>query len=368
MSDWYKISNEDEVASPALLVYPDRIAENIQRMIKSAGGAEHLRPHVKTHKMPQIIAMKLAAGITKFKVATIAEAEMTAAAGGKDILLSHQQVGPGVHRFVELVKAFPHTRFATLADNLATVQAFSRAAQAAGVTLELYVDLNVGMNRTGVVPGDEAAAVYRAIADSPGLKAAGLHAYDGHLRNADHEALVRDTEKAFQPLWALVERLRKEGYEVPKIAASGTPTFPLLAKHADVEVGCGTTVLWDFGQPEASPDLDFLNAAVLLTRVISKPSPGCLCLDLGHKAVASEMPHPRVKLFGLEDANFVMHSEEHLVLETPRADEFPVGTVFYGLPRHICPTVALHHDVWVVREGKAVERWEVTARRRRITI
>ena len=89
-------------------------------------------------------------------------------------------------------------------------------------------------------------------------------------------------------------------------------------------------MLWDFGQPEASPDLDFLNAAVLLTRVVSKPAPGRLCLDLGHKAVASEMPHPRVKLFGLEDANFSMHSEEHLVVETPRADEYKVGSVLYG--------------------------------------
>ena len=118
MSDWYKISNEDDVASPAMLVYPDRIKENIRRMVVGAGGAEHLRPHVKTHKMPQIIAMKLEAGITKFKVATIAEAEMTAAAGGKDILLAHQPVGPGERRFAELVKEFPQTRFATIADNV----------------------------------------------------------------------------------------------------------------------------------------------------------------------------------------------------------------------------------------------------------
>jgi D-serine deaminase-like pyridoxal phosphate-dependent protein len=368
MSDWYKISNEDDAASPAMLVYPDRIKENIRRMVAEAGGAEHLRPHVKTHKMPQIIAMKLEAGIIKFKVATIAEAEMTAAAGGKDILLAHQPVGPGVRRFVELVKAFPQTRFATIVDNVDTVGELSRAARGAGVTLEIYVDLNVGMNRTGVVPGDEAAAVYHAIGDSPGLRAGGLHAYDGHLRNADHNALVRDTEQAFKPVWELADRLRAEGREVPKIVASGTPTFPLLAKHEGVEVGAGTTVLWDFGQPEASPDLDFLNAAVLLTRVVSKPAPGRLCLDLGHKAVASEMPHPRVKLFGLEDANFSMHSEEHLVVETPRADEFKVGSVLYGIPRHICPTVALHHDVWVVRDGKAVDRWKVTARKRRITI
>lgn len=368
MSDWFTITNEHEVPSPAILVYPDRVEENLRRMIQRAGGVGRLRPHVKTHKLPQIIALKLKAGITRFKTSTIAEAEMTAAAGGKDVLLAYQPVGPGIHRFIELVKAFPDTRFATLADNFITVGELSRAAVAAKVTLEIYLDLNVGMNRTGIVPGEEAAAIYRAIAAAPGLRAGGLHAYDGHLHDKDHTALVKATEQAFQEVLVLVERLGAEGCKVPKIIASGTPTFPIWAQFANVEIGCGTTVLWDFGQAEISPDLDFLNAALLLTRVISKPAPDRLCLDLGHKAVASEMPHPRVRLLGLEDARFVMHSEEHLVIETPRAAEFAIGAVFYAIPRHICPTMALHHEVWAVHDGKAGERWEVTARRRRITI
>lgn len=368
MPDWFRITNEDDVPSPALLVYPDRVEENLRRMIARAGGAGRLRPHVKTHKLPQIIALKLRAGITKFKAATIAEAEMTAAAGGLDVLLAQQPVGPGVRRLVKLVKAFPKTKFSTLADNLATVGELSRAAQAAGVPLEIFLDLNVGMNRTGIVPGDDAASVYRALSKSPGLRAGGLHAYDGHLHNQDHAALALAAEQAFQSVLALAQRLQAEGLAVPKIIASGTPTFPVLARHPNVEVGCGTTVLWDFGEMAKCPDLDFLNAALLLTRVVSKPTPDRLCLDLGHKAVASEMPHPRVRLLGLEEAKFVLHSEEHLVVETQRAAEFAVGAVFYGIPRHVCPTVALHHEVWVVRDGKTSERWEVTARRRRITI
>ncbi|MSU37040.1 MAG: D-TA family PLP-dependent enzyme [Pedosphaera sp.] len=368
MSDWFRISNEGDVPSPALLLYPDRIEENLRRMITLAGGADRLRPHVKTHKLQQVIALKLRAGITKFKTATIAEAEMTAAAGGRDVLLAYQPVGPGIRRFVELVKAFPQTRFAGLVDNPRTVEELSRAAQSAGVTLDFYLDLNVGMNRTGITPGDGAAAVYRALATSPGLRATGLHAYDGHLHNSDHAALKQAVEEAFQTVTALVQRLQAEGLVVPRIIASGTPTFPLLAKHSEVEVGAGTTVLWDFGQTETSPELNFLNAAILLTRVVSKPTPTRLTLDLGHKAVASEMPHPRVRLLGLEEAVFAMHSEEHLVVETPRADEFQVGAVFYGIPRHVCPTVALHSEVWAVREGRAAERWEVTARQRRITI
>lgn len=183
MTDWFRITNEGGVPSPALLLYSDRIEENLRRMIALAGGADRLRAHVKTQKLPQVIALKLRAGITKFKTATIAEAEMTAAAGGRDVLLAYQPVGPGIRRFVELVKTFPQTHFTGLVDNPGTVGELRRAAQSAGVTLDFYLDLNAGMNRTGIAPGDRAAAVYRALATPPGLRAAGLHAYDGRLPN-----------------------------------------------------------------------------------------------------------------------------------------------------------------------------------------
>jgi 3-hydroxy-D-aspartate aldolase len=114
--------------------------------------------------------------------------------------------------------------------------------------------------------------------------------------------------------------------------------------------------------------MHFLPAVLVLTRVISKPAANLLCLDLGHKAVASENPHPRVELLGLPDTHAVGHSEEHLSLETNRAAEFPVGSCFYGIPWHICPTVALHNEAVVVRNGRAEGRWQVVGRARTITI
>jgi D-serine deaminase-like pyridoxal phosphate-dependent protein len=152
------------------------------------------------------------------------------------------------------------------------------------------------------------------------------------------------------------------------MVVSGTPTFAILAARDDVEVGAGTTVLWDAGQAEISPDLEFHAAAVLLARVVSKPGTGRLCLDLGHKAVASEMSHPRMRLLGLEEATFAIHNEEHLVVETPRAADYAVGDVIYAVPRHVCPTVALHDEVVVVRDGRALDRWPVPARRRYISV
>jgi D-threonine aldolase len=368
MKAWYEVDNADSIASPALLIYPERIEENLRRMISLAGDVSRLRPHVKTHKMSNVIALKRAAGIDKFKTSTIAEAEMTAAAGGKDVLLAYQPVGPNVQRFIELIKTFPETRFSALVDNAQSVRLIAAAAVDAGVVAELYVDLNVGMNRTGIAPDDNAMAVYRLIATTPGVRPRGLHAYDGHLHEADSEKLAKETQAAFAPVWKLRDRLLAEGLEVPGLIAAGTPTSGLLSKEAMVEVGAGTTVLWDFGQAETSPGLDFLNAAVLLARVISRPTSTRLCIDLGHKAVASEMAQPRVQWFGLEDAIVVGHSEEHLVLETPRAAEFPVGTVLYGIPRHVCPTVALHNEAWCVKDHRATEKWPVNARARCITI
>ena len=368
MSDWFSIDNEQDVPSPTLLVYPDRIQENLRRMIALVGDVSKLRPHVKTHKIPQIIAMKRAMGIDKFKTSTIAESEMTASAGGKDILMAYQPVGPNVRRFIELALRFPNSRFAALVDNPASLREVAACAKANGVVASLYVDLNVGMNRTGIVPGPEAVKLYQLLTETEGVSAGGLHAYDGHLHEPDLAKITEQARLAFEPVTKMIEELHAGGMNVPNIIAAGTPTSMLLAKQPNVEVGLGTTVLWDFGQPATSPYLNFQNAAVLLARVISRPTPNRICLDLGHKAIASEMVQPRVRWFGLEDASIVMHNEEHMVLETARSDHYPVGTVLYGIPKHICPTVALHNEVWCVRDRVANEKWPVVARVRCLTI
>lgn len=367
MAEWYEIDNPVNVPTPALLIYPDRIEENLRRMITLAGGVARLRPHVKTHKIEEIVRMKLAAGITKFKTSTIAEAELTARAGGLDILVAYPLVGPNIDRLLQLMEAFPSTKFSSLVDDQTVLDEIAAKAKQSSKTVELYVDLNVGMGRTGIVPGVAAMELYRSLSRLEGVGAAGLHAYDGHIHEADFDALKKRVEQTFEPVWKMRAALREEGLAVPNVIAAGTPTSKLLALHDDVEVGAGTTVLWDAGQLRLSPDLEFLNAAVLMVRVVSRPEPDRLCLDLGHKAVASEMPHPRVRIFGLEDATAVVHSEEHLVLETPRASEYPVGHVFYGVPYHVCPTVALHDEALCVRDGRVTDAWKVAARGRKLT-
>ena len=362
------LENEAEVPSPSLLVFPDRVEENLRRMIALVGDVARLRPHIKTHKLPQIVARQVALGITKCKAATIAEAEMAARAGVRDVLLAAQPVGPNVARLVALIRAFPQVKFSTITDDAAIIARLGEAMDAAGLTLEVLLDLDIGQHRTGVEPGPRAVELYRAIAGTRGLRAGGLHAYDGHLHQSDLKERGTVSDEAFAAVRALREELEKQSLPVPRVVCGGTPTFPLHAQREGIECSPGTCVLWDAGYGGKLPDLKFENAALLFTRVISRPATNRICLDLGHKAVASEMPHPRVVFPALPDAKAVGHNEEHLILETTRADEFPVGTALYGVPWHICPTVALHDRVQVVRDGRVVEEWAVTARARKLTI
>ena len=364
----YAISNADEIDSPALLVYEDKLDENLRRMVAQAGSPKRLCPHVKTHKMPQIIQRQIALGVRRFKAATIAEAEMCASAGAPQVLLAHAPVGPRAERLAALLRAFPATSFAVLVDEPGVARHLSTVMTRGASSIDVLLDVDCGMHRSGIAPGPAAEDLYAIFSTLSGLRAVGLHAYDGHIHETDLAARRAKCEAALTPVLELRDRLRARGFHVERLVAGGTPTFPLLAARGEVECSPGTCVLWDYGYGTTLPDLNYLCAAALLTRVTSRPLPDRLCLDLGHKAIGSEMPQPRAFILGLEDAQLVGHSEEHLVLETTRAADYPPGSVLYALPWHICPTVNLHSEVVLVRNGRAAERWPVAARSRRLSL
>lgn len=365
---WHVLTSPEDVISPSLLMYPERIEKNIQSMIAMAGGTEYLRPHVKTHKMAEIIKMQLAHGISKFKCATIAEAELLAQCGTKDILLALQPVGANVKRLFELIKKYPHSLFSTIVDHLKTIQMISARAQTQKIKMPLWLDLNVGMNRTGIIPDEKAVLIFEYIAKDAHLDAMGLHAYDGHIQESDPAIRKQLCDAAFDRVLNLKKNIEKNGTTVPAIIAGGSPTFPIHVKREGIYTSPGTTLLWDAGYGKAFPDIPMLPAAVLFTRIISKPKTGLLCLDLGHKSVASEMGLPRVQLFGLEDATHTSQSEEHLVLQTDRADTYSIGQAFYGIPVHICPTVAKYKNAAAVVKGEIAGYWKVAARDHKMEI
>jgi D-serine deaminase-like pyridoxal phosphate-dependent protein len=364
----FPIHNAAELPTPTLVLNAERITQNLQRMIAMAGHPQRLRPHIKTHKLPQLIYQQLDLGIRQFKCATIAEAEMAALSGAPDILLAAQPVGTNAMRWVQLIERFEQVHFIALVDDEGALQVLGELASVPGVEMSLMVDLNVGQNRSGILPDERAFRLYQAIAEHDDLRTMGLHAYDGHLTQSDPAERREACAAAFAPVWKLRQSLLEAGYEVPEVVAGGSPTFPLHAENALATCSPGTTVLWDAGYAEKFPDLDFQPAAQLVARVISKPTPNRLCLDLGHKAVASEMPQPRVFFPAWPEAVAVLHNEEHLVIETERAHECALGEIIFGYPRHICPTVALHSEVWVCRDGEVTEAWPVVGRTRRLGV
>ncbi len=365
---WWNVGNLAEIPSPALLIFWERVQRNLAQMIAIAGDPTRLRPHIKTHKLPQLIHKQLSLGIRKFKCATIAEAEMSLEAGAQDLLLAYQPVGPNVSRFAALVAKFPTCRISCVVDNPGTVRSLSQSALEHGLSLEVFVDIDLGQHRTGIPAGPEALALYRLLNSTPGLKAAGLHAYDGHIHDSDLASRTTACNAAFASVEQLRADIVKEGMPEPVIVAGGTPTFPIHARRKGVELSPGTCVFWDAGYQKKLPDLDFLPAAVLLTRVVSLQGKHHLCLDLGHKAVASEMPHPRAVFLNLPNATATGHSEEHLVVEVPDSGRHAVGDTVFALPWHVCPTVALHSEVFVVRNQTVTETWPVKGRVRKITL
>jgi len=332
---WYQIDNVNEVSSPSLLVYPDRIEANIKKIIDIAGSVDQLRPHVKTHKMSEIIKLQMKYGIYKFKCATISETEMVATCGATDILLAMQPVGPNIGRFFNLKQVFNKIKISCIADNEDVIIQLSNMARKTGLETHVWLDINNGMNRTGVTPGERAVRLYKRIMDSPMLVAEGLHVYDGHIHEPDFLLRKRVCNDSFIPVMNLIEELKSEGISPVKIIAGGTPTFPIHAQRKDVETSPGTLILWDWGYSSSFSDMDFFHAAVLLTRIISKPGKDLLCLDLGHKAVASEMPQPRIKILEIEKYTIVSHNEEHLVIQTAEAGKYKTGRSLWHPMAHL---------------------------------
>lgn len=362
--NWYEITNFGPLDTPALVVFPAIVNENIRNAIAMVGTPDRLRPHVKTHKSPDLTRLLLAAGITRFKCATIAEAEMLALEKAPDVLLAYQPVERKVQRLAQLIFKYPGTRFSCLIDHPDAAESMAALFAALRLNVPVYLDLNVGMDRTGIKPGDEALQLYKLAAGTPGITPIGLHAYDGHIRATDLAERTRQCDEAFNQITKLNQTLH-----LP-IIAGGSPTFPIHAKRAsDIQCSPGTFVYWDKGYADAFPDQPFQPAALVVTRVVSQPSQTRLTLDLGHKSIAPENELTRrVSFLNAPNLKPIGQSEEHLVVETTPNHPYKIGDLLYGVPYHICPTVALYDRAYTVEAGSVTGSWKNTARDRSINI
>jgi len=367
--DWYTVKNAENIDSPALLIYKDRVQANIRTIVTMVNNPKQLRPHVKTHKMAEVCRMMMDAGIGKFKAATIAEAEMLGIAGAADVMLAYQPVKPKFLRFLELVNEYPGTTYSCLVDNLESARMFSELVteRGAGSVLQVFIDLNVGMNRTGIKPA-AAFDLFKDMQSLPGLVFRGFHAYDGHIRDIDLTDRITHCERDFKEVEELRNRIKQESQDLPLLVAGGSPTFTIHSAKENTECCPGTFIFWDKGYHDTIPEQDFDYAALVLTRVVSLPAVNKICIDLGYKSLASENDlQNRVYFLNHPSLKPCSHSEEHMVIDLGEGHNFKIGDILYAVPIHICPTVALYERAFVVEDDNVFDTWNVLARDRMIT-
>ncbi len=367
----YELDDIAELLTPSVVVFDELLQGNLRKMLEIAGGPQRLRPHCKTHKTRQLVERWVQLGVLRHKCATFAEAEMAALAGASDVLLAYNLVGPNLRRAVEYRRRFPSVRFAVTADHSQPLRELSDIMASAGLTINVLLDVDSGQHRTGIADRADALRLYREMATLPGVAPAGLHLYDGQ----NHQSDPIERGKAVEQVWNigrnLADAIEAQGMPVEAIVAGGTGSFPVFARQSDprLQLSPGTCVFHDQGYRECFPDLPFVPAALLATRVISRPTADRLTLDLGYKAVASDPPAgKRLHFPDLPNAVEILQNEEHLVLQTDQANRYQPGDLLLAIPRHICPTCALHSFLYVVRDGKVVEQWDVVARDRSLTI
>lgn len=288
------IDREDleSLPSPQLVIFKDRLLANLYGMIRMAGSPHRLRPHCKTHKMASVIRLWVERGVVKHKAATIAECEMLAMAGATDVLFAYNPVGPNLERIVRLAQMYPQCQFTVTADSDAPMKALSAAASKGNVTIGVMLDVNVGMNRTGITPETPGIVeLYSLTGTLPGLRSAGFHVYDGHQRQVS----LDDRKAAVAAEWPRVQNLKAcceaAGANVPKLACGGTPSFPCYAAMTDpsIELCPGTCVFHDAGYGMTFPDLPFEPAAWIVTRVVSRPAS-----DRSRRFTLCEIPACRI--------------------------------------------------------------------------
>lgn len=354
--------------SPALVVHLDRVRENLARVIALLGGdVGRWRPHVKTTKLPPVWAELARAGLRHFKCATLREARVLAEvleaeqASEADVLLAQPLVGPPLAELERIARAHPSLRFSVLCED-------PSAAPGIPAVLGIFADLDPGMHRTGIALEEEAAIL--ALARAAGPRFRGLHCYEGQRHESDLELRRRLARLGYERLVELVASLSARGIAVGELVTSGTPAFQLALEFepfAELEgtahrVSPGTVVFHDLRSERENPGLDLVPAAVVLSRVLSRPRADIATCDAGSKSIAAEAGDPCAFVLGRPELLPLTPSEEHLPLRVLRGTAPSRGTPLYLVPRHICPTVNLAEEVLLVDRGAVVGRAAVSAR------
>lgn len=370
----YRIDDLDTVMTPALVIYPEIVGANINAMLRLLGGnPARWRPHVKTSKLGFVMRLLAERGVTNVKCATTLELITAAEAGATDLLVAYPMMGANARRVRELAASMPGKRIAALVENVDQITAWT------GSNVGLFIDLNGGMNRTGLEGErtEQAIALAQAI-NAAGLALRGLHYYDGHMsKYADLAEREHAAHLGYDSLLALIAALQQSGIAVEEVITSGTPAFPASLSYASFNnasfvhrTSPGTIVYGDVTSLSQLPaEYGFQPATLVVTTVVSAPTTGRITCDAGHKAVSADAGVPTCAVLGHARLQPQHPSEEHLPIDVPADAQAPrIGEHLYLLPRHVCPTVNNFDHALLVVDGKVAGVERVTARGRELPL
>jgi D-serine deaminase-like pyridoxal phosphate-dependent protein len=365
----YEIVRAERLLTPALLVYAEAARHNIETTLRLlAGDARRLRPHIKTTKLAWVVRELVNRGVASFKCATTLELLTAASNGARDVLVAYPVAGPAAQRVRDIAGSFPAVAVSTLIDTKEMI------AEWAGGNIGLFLDINPGMDRTGIGQErveeivDLAKTIIRAK-----IPFRGLHYYDGHLAALALDERTRVAHLGYDQFLKIVAALEAAGVPVESVITAGTPAFPCSLSYEGFrsaefahQVSPGTLVFNDMTSlGQLPPDWGYRPAALVLSRVVSRPRPDIATCDAGHKTVSADAGVPNCRVLGHEDLVPLKPSEEHLPIRVPEGSRAPtLGELLYLLPKHICPTVNNFDHALIVEQGKVTRLDRVAARGR----
>lgn len=356
------------VDTPQLIVSEEILQRNIAEMAAFAKSIKvQLRPHIKTHKSIEIARLQIAAGAVGITCAKVGEAEvMINQAGIDDVLLAYPIVG--AKKYDRIVALMEKARIAVAVDSETAIETISQAMVRHERKIDIYLEVNTGQNRSGVMWGDEAVRFAQEIDRHPNLRLSGIVTHEGHVASFDPSEISRQAIAAGEKMVQTAEMIRAQGIELPTVSVGSTPAARMTPTVPGItEMRPGTYVfndcsLFRFGDTWGVEDC----AARFVATVVSRAADDRCVIDAGSKTLALDgnaghkghgyiVGHPDVIISKL--------SEEHGVCELPAGEEgFQVGDTVEVIPNHICPTVNLMDEMAIVRDGEVVDHWKVAAR------
>ncbi|UCD30739.1 MAG: DSD1 family PLP-dependent enzyme [Planctomycetota bacterium] len=317
-----------------------------------------LRPHFKNHKCTTLARHQLEAGsAVGITCAKLGEAEVLADAGISDVLIANQVVGPAkAQRLISLASRLEKLRVAV--DHIDQAVAISEAAKAAGVSIGILVEVDIGMGRCGVPPGEAALKLARRIVELAGVRFDGLQAYEGHLVDIpDMEERRCRTIEAIQQAIETRDLIEDAGIKVPIISSGSTSTYSITSEIDGVnEIQAGTYPTMDWMYRRLTPEFEL--SLSVLARVISRPKAEVAVLDVGFKGLGHEFGPPKIK--GLLDEEIATAlAEEHCIVQN--SPDWKSGEAVELIPSHACTTCNLYRQIHVHEQGRLVDVWPIEA-------